>query len=279
MLLRVRAVHVQERQKLCAADEMQRPPRRCGSARPAAAARAAVGDDNRGRVGAGHILGRGVAEGYYNAHIRAPVAELQACDLSAQMVTSGAHGGDYRRSSFGRPSDIAPSGRLDRVGDSSGRGPDVPPSPLLWIARPGPVSAGAGQARWSGQCRVTTASRYWRRTRAVACCSSKGRGCGMITAGRSAAATSAMALCPAWVTMTSAPQICGHESSLQSFADVPSVVQVMAGRGAGQSWSAPRPFLHRPGAIPLSGRRVRGMQAWPWRGSRGRQSGLPRRHS
>src|ERR1700753_714713 len=59
-----------------------------------------------------------------------------------------------------------------------------------------------GHARTSGQLRATVANRCRRRTSAVAACSSYGRGWGITTAPRLAAATSAIALLPACVTTT-----------------------------------------------------------------------------
>ena len=83
------------------------------------------------------------------------------------------------------------------------------PVPVLQRSQPLPPSRTAAsstpfQSSGAGQRGRTTASRASSSARAVASCSSCGRGWAMTTAGRLEAATSAIAFWPACVTMTSA---------------------------------------------------------------------------
>ncbi len=81
----------------------------------------------------------------------------------------------------------------------------------------------------AGQRGQTTARPAASSARAVVACSSYGRGCGTITAGRRAAATSAIAFWPAWVTTTSAAHSSGHGSATQRRPGGPSTVHVQPG--------------------------------------------------
>ena len=92
-----------------------------------------------------------------------------------------------------------------------------------------------GHARASGQRRATVANRCARKTSAVADCSPYGRGWGITTARRLAAATSATAPWPACVTTTSAAQICCQGSSTQQPSVPPIAVHVVPGHAAAHS--------------------------------------------